>query len=195
MTTIPFGPPNSEPDPVLAKAAELPKEVTPPRDLWPAIAARLSEQPRRTVLRAFGWPAALAAGFLIAFVSALLTWGLMREPDPAAQAPLAGTPSAESAIMPVDYGSHSGLKARELAARDELLVEFREKFAQLSPQTRTAVMKNLAVIQKAANEIDAALAQDPASSLLNELLIGAYKQELQLYSRVVTAGDGVTRRT
>ena len=28
-----------------------------------------------------------------------------------------------------------------------------------------------------------ALAQDPASGLLNELLIGAYKQELQLYSR------------
>ena len=43
-------------------------------------------------------------------------------------------------------------------------------------------MKNLAVIQTAANEIDAALAQDPASGMLNELLVGTYKQELQLYS-------------
>jgi hypothetical protein len=30
---------------------------------------------------------------------------------------------------------------------------------------------------------------------VNELLLGAYKQELQLYSKVVTAGDGTTRRT
>ena len=97
--------------------------------------------------------------------------------------------------MPVDYGSHSGLKVRELAARDELLVEFREKFAQLSPQTRAVVVKNLAVIQKAADEIDAALAQDPANGMLNGLLVGAYKQELQLYSMVVTTGDGFTRRT
>jgi hypothetical protein len=44
-------------------------------------------------------------------------------------------------------------------------------------------VKNLAIIQRAVDEIDAALAQDPASGLLNELLIGAYKQELQLYSR------------
>ncbi len=195
MSTIRFGPRNPQADPLLAKAAELPRDVAPPRDLWPGIAARLSEQPRRSALRAFGWPAALAAGFLIASVSALLTWGLMREPGPAAPGPLADTTVAEPAILPVDYGSHSGLKAKELAARDELLVQFRERIAQLSPQTRAAVVKNLAVIQKAADEIDAALAQDPASSLLNELLIGAFKQELQLYSMVVTAGDGTTRRT
>ena len=56
-------------------------------------------------------------------------------------------------------------------------------------------MKNLAVIQTAANEIDAALARDPASGMLKGLLVGAYKQELQLYSMVVTSGDGLTRRT
>ncbi len=195
MTTIPFGPRNSEPDPLLAKAAELPKEVAPPNDLWPAIAARLPEHPGRRTVRAFGWPAALAAGFLIASVSALLTWGLMREPDSVARSPVAKTAVEVPAIVPVNYGVHSGLQAKELAARDELLVRFREKIGQLSPQTRAAVVKNLAVIQKAADEIDAALAQDPASGLLNELLIGAYKQELQLYSMVVTTGNDSTRRT
>lgn len=191
MNTIPFGPRNE--DPVLAKSAELPKDVAPPRDLWPAIAARLAGETQQSNPRVFGWPAALAAGFLVASVSALLTWGLMREPDSAGE--LAGPQAVETAIMPVNYGTRSGLTAAELAARDQLLVQFREKFAQLQPQTREAIQKNLAIIQTAADEIDAALAQDPASAMLNGLLIGAYKQELQLYSMVVTSGDGFTRRT
>lgn len=184
MTTVPFGPRNREQDPLLARAAELPKDVAPPRDLWPAIAARLAATPQRAGFRAWGWPGALAAGFVVASVSALLTWGLMREPDPAlASNPAAGGASTVAAIMPVRYGPNSTLGASELATRDELLVQFRQRLDGLSPQTRDAVVKNLAIIQRAADEIDAALAQDPASGLLNELLIGAYKQELQLYSR------------
>ena len=184
MTTLPFGPRNRETDPLLARAAELPKDIAPPRDLWPAIAARLTSTPQRAESRAFGWPAALAAGFLVASVSALLTWGLMREPDPAvATNPATSGTSTVAAITPVQYGPNSALGAKELATRDELLVQFRQRLDGLSPQTREAVVKNLAIIQRAADEIDAALAQDPASGLLNELLIGAYKQELQLYSR------------
>ena len=54
-----------------------------------------------------------------------------------------------------------------------------------------AIQKNIAIIQAAANEIDAALAKDPASGMLKSLLVGAYKQELQLYSMVVTSNDGL----
>lgn len=195
MTTLPFGPRNPGEDPLLAKAAELPQDIAPPRDLWPAISARLAAEKPRIAPRAFGWPMALAAGFLVASVSALLTWGLMREPDPVTQVPLAGSSVAESAIMPVNYGSNSMLTTADLAARDQLLAQFRQRLDHLSPQTREAVVNNLVIIQRAADEIDAALAQDPASGLLNELLLGAYKQELQLYSKVVTAGDGSKRST
>lgn len=196
MTTLPFGPRNREPDPLLARAAELPKDIAPPRDLWPAIAARLTSTPQQAGMRASRWPAALAAGFVIASVSALLTWGLMRDPGPAAEAGLAaGGAVTLAAVMPVSYGSNSALGAMELAARDQLLIQFRERLDELSPQTREAVVKNLAILQRAADEIGAALAQDPASGLLNELLLGAYRQELQLYSKVVTSGGGSTRRT
>jgi hypothetical protein len=50
-------------------------------------------------------------------------------------------------------------------------------------------------MQQAADQIDAALAKDPASGMLKGMLVGTYKQELQLYSTVVTSRDGLTRRT
>lgn len=191
MTTLPFGQRPRESDPLLAKASELPKDVEPPRDLWPDIAGRLAGQPAK--VGTFGWPAALAAGFLVAAVSALLTWGLLREPEPAATQLVDTAVPAE--VLPVRYGPNTPLGAAQLAARDELLVRFRERLDQLSPATRESVVKNLAVIQRAADEIDAALAQDPASGLLTELLRNIYRQELQLYSQVVTTGDGTTRST
>ena len=195
MNTLPFGPRNPPEDPLLAKAAELPKDVEPPRDLWPSIAARIAQAPGQSRQRTFGWPAALAAGFVVASVSALLTWGLMRDSGPAARDPLAGTQAAEARLVPVNYGPNSGLTAHELVARDELQAQFREKFGQLKPETREVIVKNLAVIQAAADEIDAALAKDPGSGMLKGFLVGTYKQELQLYSTVVTAGDGLARRT
>ena len=70
MNTIPFGPRNPE-DPLLAKAAELPKEIEPARDLWPGIEARLGEAPRHEESRGYRWPMAVAAGFVVASVSAL----------------------------------------------------------------------------------------------------------------------------
>jgi hypothetical protein len=195
MNTIPFGPRNPSEDPLLAKAAELPKEVEPQRDLWPGIAARLGEAPRRADPRGSRWPIALAAGVLVASVSALLTWSLVRAPDPVTQPQVVATDYQAADVVPVSYGPNSGLTAQELVARDELVVRFREKFTTLRPETRDAIVKNLAIMQAAADEIDAALAKDPASGMLKGMLVGTYKQELQLYSTVVTSSDGTTRRT
>jgi hypothetical protein len=192
MTTLRFTGRKHDQDPLLAQAAELPKDVAPAHDLWSGVRARLDEAPRQG--KSFGWPMALAAGVVAAAVSALLTWGLMREPAPAT-GPLAGTVAAQPEFVPVNYGSNSAIGAEQLAARDALLVQFRQSLERLSPKTREAVVANLAVIQRAADEIDAALAQDPASGLLNQLLVGAYQQELQLYSKVVTTGGDITRRT
>lgn len=199
MTTIPFGR-GPQKDPLLAQAANLPQEIAPPHDLWSAIAAKLSDQSRAAAHR-FGWPAALAAGFLVAAISALLTWGLMRDPDPAngenltGESLLAGRAASQAAPLPVNYGPNSALGAVQLKARDDLLVQFRQRLVELSPETRETVVKNLAIIQRAADEIGSALAQDPASGLLNGLLLSTYQEELQIYSRVITTGDAPTRRT
>lgn len=194
MTTIQFGR-GPQKDPLLAQASELPKDIAPARDLWPAIEASLDAQPRATPRR-FAWPMALAAGFLVAAVSALLTWSLVRNPDaPDASSVIASRSATDAALMPVNYGPNSALGAVQLKARDELLAQFRTRLAALSPATRETVVKNLGIIQHAADEIGAALAKDPASGLLNGLLLNAYRQELQIYSTVVTSGDDLTRST
>ncbi|MFZ2508660.1 MAG: hypothetical protein WAW79_09355 [Steroidobacteraceae bacterium] len=194
MTTIPFGR-GPQKDPLLAQASSLPTEIAPPRDLWPAISARIAEH-ARAAPRRFSWPLALAAGFLIASVSALLTWGLMRDPGPApGENRLAGATVIEAAPMPVNYGPNSALGASQLKSRDELLVLFRQRLEQLPPQTRATVVRNLEIIQRAADEIDAALAQDPASGLLNGLLLSTYREELKIYAQVVASGDDLMRRT
>jgi len=194
MTTIPFGR-GPEKDPLLAQASNLPREIAPPRDLWPAIAARLSEQPR-PASRRFTWPMALAAGFLVAAVSALLTWGLVRDPNAVpTQNLVADSTATQTALVPVNYGPNSALGAVQLKTRDDLLAQFRQRLDELAPETRETVVKNLAIIQHAADEIDAALAQDPASGLLNGLLLSTYQEELQMYSKVGTSGDAKTRRT
>ncbi len=202
MNTIPFGPRNPSEDPLLVKAAELPKEIEPAHDLWPGIAARLSEAPRALPGRRFSWPMALAAGFAVAAVSALLTWGIVGQRSPTGTPQVAGTQIAPVVdgkvpvdIVPVSYGPNSGISAAELNARDQLVARFRETFTSLKPETRAAIVKNIAIMQTAADEIDAALAKDPASGMLKGMLVGTYKQELQLYSTVVTSSDGLTRRT
>jgi hypothetical protein len=196
VNTIPFGPRNPPDDPLLAKAAELPKDVAPTHDLWPGIAARLGEA-EKPAARPFRWPLALAAGVLVASVSALLTWSLVHAPEgpvPSTQVAKTTPEPAPTDIVPVKYGPNSGLSAKDFGARDELLRQFRGRFASLRPETRAAIAKNLEIMQTAADEIDAALAKDPASGMLKGMLVGTYKQELQLYSTVVTAGDGLTRR-
>jgi len=180
---------------LLAKAAQLPKDVAPSRDLWPGIAARLGEAQGAPAKPAFRWPLALAAALAVASVSALLTWSLLQDSQPAQPAVVADVGTTAGEFVPVSYGPNSGLSAEELAVRDDLAAQFRGAFEDLRPETREAVVKNLAVMQAAADEIDAALAKHPASGMLKGMLFGTYKQEMQLYSTVVTARDGLTRRT
>lgn len=189
MKIIPFRRGDREADPLDEQVARLPREIEPPRDLWPAIAARLGEQ-ARPAPRTWHWPMALAAGVAVATISALLTWGLLREPGT-----IGGSATGEPALMPVSYGPNSALDAGQLRTRDALLAQFHQRLAELPPETHEAVLNNLAIIQRAADDIDAALADNPGSGLLNQLLFGTYQEELRIYSQVITAGGGLSRRT
>ena len=65
-----------------------------------------------------------------------------------------------------------------------------------APATRARVQADLAIIRKANADIRAALAQDPASPLLQQLLRSTWQQEIDLYATVTRSTDYLyARRT
>lgn len=186
MSTLRFGRSERERDPVLAKVAALPPAIEPSRDLWPDIRARLDEQAPapRAAPRGLSWTWALAAAVAIASVSVLFTWLAVKGPEnaPAQLASVLPTPVED--LRPVSYGNYASLGPKYVETRAEMLDLFKLRLATLPDDVRVRVEEDLAAIQTAANDIDAALAEDPSSQLLNRLLLSTYQEELRLYTRV-----------
>ena len=186
MSTIRFGRDERERDPLLARVAGLPPSVEPSRDLWAGIRAEIGKPVVAAAAPRHGlpWSWALAAGVTVASVSVLFTWMAVKSPgsDPAQMAAVAPTP-VES-LQPVSYGNYARLGPEYVETRGQMLEMFRSRLATLPDDVRLRVEQDLATIQKAANDIDAALATDPSSQLLNRLLLSTYQEELRLYTRV-----------
>ena len=165
-------------DPVDRELARLPREVAPPRDLWPAIsrAIRPARQQR--------WPMALAAGVAGAVPAGAVSWAVLQSrPAPApAEASAAGRTG--------EYSDPSFV-----AARAELERSFHERLALLEPVTRARIEQSLAVIHHAQDDIRKALAADPSSPVLQELLDNTRHDEIDLYQGVVRGTQPAISRT
>lgn len=197
MNTIRFGRSERERDPLLAKVAALPQSAEPGRDLWPQIRDRIAREAPggRPATRGLPWQWALAAGVAIASVSVLFTW-MAVQPSGDQTAPMASLPPTPAAsLQPVAYGSYSRLGPEYVTVRGEMLELFRARLAELPDETRARIERDLAAIQRAADDIDAALAGDPASQLLNQLLLSTYQDEIDLYTSVAATAEGAGRRT
>ena len=139
--------------------AALPASIAPPRDLWPAIAARTAPARGGGGGRSRPLLAAAAALALIAGSSAV-TMLVMRSADPPAAAVADAAPPR--------------VEARNVA---ELLARQREL---LAPETVAALERNLAIIDSAIADSRAALAADPSNHELELLLRAGYEQKVAL---------------
>ena len=173
---------------VVDAARSLPLEVAPARDLWPWIERRIGES---TVRRGrFGWRGddeaggrrlLAAAAVLIAALGAVVGLLVVRESGRGPAAPGVGEPSTVSlAVEPAAVQSTAANFAR---ARAELRTALEARRADLSPATREVVDRNLAVIEQAAAEIEAAVENDPGNQHLRGLLLAVYRQEIELLLR------------
>lgn len=138
----------------------LPREITPPTDLWPAVEARIRRGARPR------WTFLAAAAVLLVAVTASITTIIVREPG---TAPGAGA-SGILAVVEADY-------ATETAALRAVLDAERER---LAPETVAALERNLAVIDGAIAESREALARDPANPDLRVLLRASYAARVAL---------------
>ncbi|MSR07107.1 MAG: hypothetical protein EXR93_08595 [Gemmatimonadetes bacterium] len=92
--------------------------------------------------------------------------------------------------MPTPRGfvqDFASVETEYLSATSEILRAVHAGDAQLSPATVAILEKNLAVIDDALHESRDALMRDPANSALREMVLGSYRQKLDLLRRV-TAG-------
>jgi hypothetical protein len=161
--------------------AELPRDVAPPRDLWPGIAGRLGRRPRPARPLVF----AAAAGIVGACVASALTWAVLHGRP--------GSPATQLAVRSPTFDEPRN--PNYVAARDSLEASFRERLALLDPATRAQIEASLAVIRRAHEEIRQALAGDPASPGLEQLWQSTWHDELDLYEHVIRATQPTMTRT
>ena len=81
------------------------------------------------------------------------------------------------------------------ATRAALEKTYRERLALLAPDTRARIEQDLALIRGAHEDIRRALARDPGSHVLMELLQSTTEQEFNLYSTVGRATEPFVPRT
>jgi hypothetical protein len=175
-----------------ARAAALPKAVAPERDLWPDIERAITAPaPRRS-----GWDtvwARAASVLLLVGASSGITYLLVNEPvDPTS--PVAEAPQLVFESAAGHFGSQYHLGPGYVDARQDLAGSLDEKLAALPDETRQEVMANLETIQKAIDEINRALAEQPDNVLLQELLRDSYREELDLMIKVDGVASAAMRR-
>ena len=173
--------------------ANLPREIAPPRNLWPGISSRLQYKARPARPMLF----AAAAGLAGACLASALTWAVLHGRPAMPQTQVAtriatAAPAATAARAP---SFDEPRNPHYVAARDDLEVDFRARLALLEPATRAKIEASLAIIRRAHADIRKALASDPASPVLEQLWQSTWHDELDLYDHVVRATQPTLTRT
>jgi uncharacterized lipoprotein len=173
----------------------LPRDVRSARDLWPQIAneidARAHAAPPRSAR--MPWPIAVAASLAVASLAGALYWSVTREHATAALLAEQHALTRGAAGIPVDFQPPQD--TQYAAARAALERTFNERLDLLAPATRDRVRADLETIRKANADISAALAQDPASPLLWQLLRNTWQQEINLYTSVAQTTQTMLTRS
>ena len=177
-----------------ARLRELPLEVAPGRDLWPNIAARIDERasPVAPATNRSAWLWQAVAAVVLVAGSSLLTASLLDKDRLVQQsavptAAVNGMPAPEvpeAAIMPAAFGPAGHLDPEYVAVRKQLTQMLDRRIAMLPPAARAKLEFNLGEMRRAADEINAALAEQPGDPLLEELLLKTYQDELAVLSNV-----------
>ena len=179
-------------DELMTMAASLPAGVTPGRDLWPGIEQAIAQPVKPARAWNTVWAQAAAVVLLIAGSSGI-TW-LAVKGDVDYRGPQ--IISSDNLFEPVsgEFGRQFTLGNDYLEARNRLEGGLEEKLQSLSPEAREVVVTNLNTIRVAIKEINNSLAEEPGNTLLQELLLSTYHEEMSLMIKVDGIANTAMRR-
>lgn len=171
---------------LLACVAELPREVSPPPEVWEAVRDETLDRPagRWGALWGVRYGLAAAAVLLVALSSTLtvvLVGGGDADPVPLAQAP-APAPSPEAVAVPASFQEAEAEYVRTAA---DLQAVLHARRGRLAPETVQVLEENLRIMDGAIREARAALEADPASTELPHVLSATYQEKINVLERAV----------
>ena len=173
-------------------------EVAPERDLWPDIEARISTsgatpEAAPAHIAAHGRPYGrmlMAAAVLIAAVAGARLWWTAEPTRDAPEVALvddAADNIADDAVpAPV---TDTGWRGELQTADNTLASVLAERQETMDPELRLVIEQNLAIIDNAMADIDAALAAAPHDPALRAALIDAWRQRIALMERARALTD------
>ncbi len=167
---------------LLARAAALPRDIAPARDLWAGVAERVRPARARFTL---SWPVGLAAAATLAAVSSVLTSMVLRDRPAVPSGAVsvgAAAPPVRTITASVDLGAS---EAEYLRATDALLQALEAQRAGLPAETVRVLEDNLRTIDQALADIRVALAQAPDDTGLVRMLVSTHRKKVDTLERVL----------
>jgi len=163
---------------LLLAVEQLPDEIEPEHDLWPAISETIAEHcvvtqhPARQASQLHWSHIVGVAAALIIGVTLTLVYSLA--PSPAPRTASTGDETRGASVA----ATAGGLDFTDI--RQGLLAAVQQRSDSLSPQTMAIIMDSLATIDKAISTLNAEMKKNPDSARLLKLLIDAQQQEIKL---------------
>ena len=154
---------------------QLPRDVRPERDLWPEIASRLGERSHREP--AAEWWRLAAAMILVA--GGLLTALWLRPGTTPSVSPVAELRAGATAMAATHLRQRDGV----VHAHNDLVGVVARQQGRLDESGAAALAAGLAALERAAADIEAALAAHPGDRRLRLALAAAYRREAHWTSR------------
>jgi len=178
---------------LLRRIGELPREIPPPNDPWPAIAARIDREDRRTAgngSRTWLWQAA-AASLVVAVAVGLLLgprWGGLPQ---APQTSAAARADASDLRLPASLVAS---EAEYQAAFREFITVGRARQG-LSPETIQRIEAGWADLRAAEDALTSALAESPGNAFLTGRMMELRARQLGFLQQLAALDQDYRRLT
>jgi hypothetical protein len=163
--------------------ADLPRDVAPARDLWPAIESAIA--PAAKPSRRWRSPPLLAMAASVAALAIGVWIGRSTLPGQTTDglAAVNGTGTTPALVQTAYVTDPKYLRERAALVRS-----LESRLAALPPETQKKVAVSLQAIRASVKDLEAALGKDPSNALLQELLVNTYQEEMRVLAVVNEAG-------